>query len=70
LYGAAKVRNVNPPGIWNRCKLLYELWRFVTIMRILLKEDVNAIIGIQMVLHGLQVAIAGCLTRTPFFLAQ
>jgi len=69
LEGVAKLRNVNPPGLWNRCKLLYELWRFVTIMKILLKEDVNAIIGIQMVLHGLQVAIAGWLTRTPFILS-
>jgi len=69
LKGVAKVRNVNPPGLWNRCKLLYELWRFVTIMRIISKEDVNAIIGIQMVLHGLQVGIAGWLTRTPFILS-
>jgi glycosyltransferase involved in cell wall biosynthesis len=69
LHGAAKVRNVNPSGIWKKYKLVYELWRFVTIMRILLKEDVNAIIGIQMVLHGLQAAIAGRLTRTPFILS-
>jgi L-malate glycosyltransferase len=66
LHGATKVRNVNPSGIWKKYKLVYELWRFVTIMRILLKEDVNAIIGIQMVLHGMQAAIAGFLTRTPF----
>lgn len=65
LHGEAKVRNVNPSGIWKKYILLYELWRFVTIMRIFLKEDVNAIIGIQMVLHGMQAAIAGFLTRTP-----
>jgi glycosyltransferase involved in cell wall biosynthesis len=69
LHGATKVRNVNPSGIWKKYKLVYELWRFVTIMRILLKEDVNAIIGIQMVLHGMQAAIAGFLTRTPFILS-
>jgi len=69
LKGVAKVRNVNPPGLWNRCELLYELWRFITILYIVYKDHIDVIVGIQMVLHGLQATVAGYLTRTPLILS-
>ena len=69
LRGVAKVRNIHPPWLWTRWKSLYELWRFVTIIRTVYKENIGVIIGIQMVLHGLQAAMAGYLTRTPFILS-
>ena len=69
LRGVSKVRNVCPSGMWARYNLLYELWRFVTIIRIVYKENVDVIIAIQMVLHGLQAAMVGYLARTPFILS-
>jgi len=69
LKGASKVCNVCPSGMWARWNLLYELWRFVTIIRIAYKENIDVIIGIQMVLHGLQAAMVGYLARTPFILS-
>lgn len=69
LEGLPKLRNVNPTGLWARWTLLYELWRFVTIMRLIHTERVNVLIGVQMMLHGLQIAVTGYLTRLPFVLS-
>lgn len=68
LKGMNNVSNINPSGIWARWKILYEIWRLITIMRLIFQNKVDVLIGIQLQLHGLQIAFSGWMTDLPFVL--
>jgi len=65
LRSTAKVRNICPRGLARRSRILFELWRLWTLLRLVRREKPALIFGIQLVLHGVQAAVAGALTRTP-----
>lgn len=62
--GHFKLENVNPPGVFASSRLLYELWRAWK-MRCLTREGVDLVVGIQLVLHGVQAVVAGMLGGRP-----
>lgn len=57
--------NVTPPRLVGRWTLLYEPWRLLTLIRLGRSRATEAIVGIQLVLHGVQAALAGLLTGKP-----
>lgn len=65
LAGLEKIQNINPVGIWGKTKVLYEIWRLYIMLKYILTEKLDVLIGIQLQLHGLVVAFVGCLTRCP-----
>lgn len=67
--GLQKIRNVTPSGLCRDWKWLYEIWRFKTILRLTQTEKIDVLIGIQLVLHGLQTALVGRLTGLPYVLS-
>ena len=69
LLGYNKIVNINPR--FRCCKILplYELWRCLTLVRICRQQKIDAILGIQLILHGLQARIVGWLSNTPVILS-
>lgn len=69
LPGLPKIRNVTPSGPCRDCRWLYEIWRFKSILHLIWTEKIDVLIGIQMVLHGLQIALIGRLSGLPYVLS-
>lgn len=64
-----KIRNVSPAGIFQRSAILFEIWRFFTLRRLIRAERVDLLVGLQLRLHGIQAAVAGWMARVPVVLA-
>jgi len=62
--GHPKLENVNPRGIFASSRLFYELWRAWKMGR-LTSGGIDLIVGIQLVLHGVQAVLAGRLGARP-----
>ncbi len=64
LKNTEKITNISPPlGIKN-ISVLFEIWRLLTLIRVSRSRNIDAIIGIQLVAHGISAVIAGKLTNT------
>ena len=63
-----KLKNVNPRGPFAASRLLYEFWRTWTLWR-LAGRGADVVMGIQLVLHGVQAALVGRLRRIPAVLS-
>ncbi len=62
--GHSKLENINPQGFFASSRLLYELWRAWKMGR-LARERVDLVVGIQLLLHGVQAVVAGLLGGRP-----
>lgn len=58
-----KIVSVVPSNFLSSNIVLFELWRFFTLLRLMGKEEVSLVIGIQFFLHGLVAVVAALLTR-------
>jgi glycosyltransferase involved in cell wall biosynthesis len=59
-----KLTNIAPRGVFAADIVLYELWRLWTLWR-LTAHGIDLLVGIQLSLHGLQVALIGRLRGIP-----
>ncbi len=64
-----KLVNINPSVGLLRWLPFYELWRFFTLISLCKRHQVSAVIGIQLVIHGVQAAICSVFTKTPAVLS-
>ena len=64
-----KLININPGSKFVRWLPLFEIWRFYKLFQLAKKYDVAAVIGIQLVLHGVQASLCSVLTNKPAILS-
>jgi len=69
LNGPTKIQNINPSLEFLKIFPLYEIWRLYTLLSLSRKNNITAIIGIQLIIHGIQVRIAGWLSKKPVVLS-
>jgi glycosyltransferase involved in cell wall biosynthesis len=64
-----KIININPQFRVLKCSPFYELWRFLTMLHLARKSDIRVIVGIQLIIHGIQAGVIGFLTGRPSVLS-
>ena len=64
LKNTDKINNISPPILIQKLSLLFEIWRLLTLIKICRSHKIHAIIGIQLVAHGISAVIAGKVTKT------
>lgn len=69
LPGLPKIKNVNPSSLIARSVIGFEIWRIFMLRRLIKANEICALVGIQVRLHGFQATLCGVLTRTPVILA-
>ncbi|MCO5166225.1 MAG: glycosyltransferase [Planctomycetes bacterium] len=57
-----------PVGLWAATRPTYELWRLWTLGRLAWTGEVDALVGIQLVLHGVAASVSGHAARVPVVL--
>ena len=58
-----KIINVTPPNFIKNITLFYEIWRFFIIIKLCKSHNIKAIIGIQLVAHGIVAVASGKLMK-------
>lgn len=64
LENVEKIINILPPYYIKEISILFEIWRFFTLIKLCKKHNIHSIIGIQLVAHGISAVIAGKSTNT------
>ena len=64
LANTDKISNISPPAFVKRITILFEIWRLLTLIKVARSHNVYAIVGIQLIAHGISAVVAGKLTRT------
>jgi len=64
-----KVININPQFRILKRLPFYELWRLITMLHLVRKNDIGVIVGIQLIIHGIQAGVVGYLTGRPSVLS-
>ncbi len=59
-----KIINISPPVGIKKITILFEIWRLLTLLKVSRSRNIDAIIGIQLIAHGISAVIAGKLTST------
>lgn len=55
-----KVTTITPPVLINRSTVLFEVWRCLTLLRVLMSQRIDVVVGIQAYMHGI---VAVCVAR-------
>ena len=66
---SVKLVNINPSLKLLHWFPLFEIWRFFKLIHIARKHQITAVIGIQLVLHGVQASLCSFLTGIPSVLS-
>ena len=64
LNNVNKIANITPPLFIKNISILFEIWRIVTLIKVCRTNNIHAVIGIQLIAHGISSVIAGKLTNT------
>lgn len=64
-----KIININPKVPILTWLPFYEIWRLVTMLQLVRKVDISVIVGIQLIVHGIQAGMVGYLTGRPCVLS-
>lgn len=65
----AKVRNINPEGVWRDAWPLYEAFRFRALGAQIRRERPDLLFGVYLMLHGMHIALAGRRAGVPYVLS-
>jgi len=61
----SNIININPPLFFSKAGILFEIWRFITLLKFTILKKPGCIVGIQFFMHGFSAILVGMLTMTP-----